>query len=241
MQDNGFARIWLGFLIIAVILMAGCRSTATDRMRVLEAQKADSERRNDQLKHQLAELRAQQIEAESARDSANARAEALNAQLEMQRRPTGRPAAQPVVVDRAALEEELRGTGVQLTGDGHGGARIVLASDVTFRPGRADLNRDAAGVLAKIAQALRSTEGVQAVRVEGHTDSDPIVTSGWSSNDALSLARAQIVRKYLVTQGVAEDFMTVEGHGSNQPVAPNTTDAGKARNRRVEIVLLARN
>lgn len=238
MQENGFARLWLGLVIIALILAAGCRSTRTDRMRVLEAQKADAERRNGDLKHQLAEMRAQQIEAESARDSANARAEALNAQLDMLRNQPDQPIA-PATIDRDALREQLRGTDVHVSDDGYGGARIVLASDVTFQAGRADLNHDAVGILAKIA-TFCTKQGIHAVRVEGHTDSDPIRKSGWKSNEELSLARAQVVRKYLITQGVAEEFLDVDGLGAAAPVAPNTSDENKARNRRVEILLLAR-
>ncbi|MHC4931437.1 MAG: OmpA/MotB family protein, partial [Planctomycetota bacterium] len=88
------------------------------------------------------------------------------------------------------------------------------------------------------AVALKQTEGIRAVRVEGHTDSDPIRKSGWKSNEALSLARAEMVRKYLVDRGIEKSLLQVKGFGASEPVVPNKTDEGKARNRRVEIVVL---
>ena len=69
--------------------------------------------------------------------------------------------------------------------------------------------------------------------MEGHTDN----TGSDETNRTLSLARANSVRDYLVTQGVEAERISVVGLGPDQPVASNDTSQGRARNRRVEIIL----
>ncbi|MHC4549510.1 MAG: OmpA/MotB family protein [Planctomycetota bacterium] len=240
MLVNAYARA--GLVLVVAVVLAGCR-TNTDRIRVLEAEKADAERRNRELKHAQAELRAERIKAEGTAESARARADALETQLEMMRarEPQDGEAGPETVemIDVTALRQAFEGTGADITDRDDGGATIVLPSDITFRAGRADLNRRAQETLRRVARALKEVHGFDRLRIEGHTDSDPIKKSGWKDNRELSLARASKVRMFLVAQGLDEGLMTVEGHGSDQPIAANTTAAGKARNRRVEIVLVA--
>ncbi|MHC4974125.1 MAG: OmpA/MotB family protein [Planctomycetota bacterium] len=237
MLVNAYARA--GLVLVVAVLVAGCR-TNTDRIRVLEAEKADAERRNSDLKHAQAELRAEKIKAEGEAESQRARLEALEAQLEIARTPTeaeGQESPNPARIDVARLSEEL-GRGAEVVERDDGGATIVLASDVTFTAGRADLNRQAQETLRRVARTLKQTDGFNRLRIEGHTDSDPIRKSGWRDNRELSLARASKVRMFLVAQGLGEDLMSVEGHGAARPIASNTSSQGKARNRRVEIVLV---
>jgi outer membrane protein OmpA-like peptidoglycan-associated protein len=66
--------------------------------------------------------------------------------------------------------------------------------------------------------------------IAGHTDN----SGKPEKNQALSVARAESVKKYLVSKGVAENRLTATGYGQDQPIADNTTPAGKAKNRRVE-------
>ena len=144
-------------------------------------------------------------------------------------------AGEPTVDVRSRLEA----SGVRVEGRGSGAA-IILASDVTFKAGQADLSKTAMVTLGRVALALKSTPGVQGIRVEGHTDSDPIRKSGWASNEALSQARAENVRKFLIQHGLDRSTVTVMGYGAARPVFPNDTAAHKANNRRVEIVIDAR-
>ena len=69
------------------------------------------------------------------------------------------------------------------------------------------------------------------VEVSGHTDN----TGASATNLRLSQARADAVRAYLATKGVAPERMVAKGYGPAQPIAPNTTSAGRAQNRRVEL------
>jgi chemotaxis protein MotB len=238
MLVNAYARA--GLVLVVAALLAGCR-TNTDRIRVLEAERADAERRNSELKHAQAELRAEKIKAEGDAESQRARLEALEAQLEIARTPMeeeGLDSPETARIDVERLIAEL-GKGAEVVERDDGGATIVLASDVTFTAGRADLNRQAQETLRLVARTLKETDGFNRLRIEGHTDSDPIRKSGWRDNRELSLARASKVRMFLVAQGLGEGLMSVEGHGAARPIASNTSSQGKARNRRVEIVLVA--
>ena len=76
--------------------------------------------------------------------------------------------------------------------------------------------------------------------MQGHTDSDPIKHSKWASNQELSKARAEAVRKYLLDKGVDASHVAAEGLGDSKPKDAGTTAAAKAKNRRVEIVVVTR-
>ena len=148
------------------------------------------------------------------------------------------PTEPTVVLETDALRNGLAGvSGISVTEAGDGTASIVLSSDVSFKAGRTDLSPKAELALRKVAGVLKSTPGVEHLRVEGHTDSDPIVNSGWPSNEALSLARASKVQKFLIHQGISGERLTVSGFGASRPIAPNKTAKDKATNRRVEIVV----
>jgi OOP family OmpA-OmpF porin len=109
---------------------------------------------------------------------------------------------------------------------------IVLSDKVLFDFDSATLTPAANDVLAEISKRL--TDGtVISVLVKGHTDS----VGSDAYNDKLSQRRADSVVAFLVGQGVATDKIKAEGFGESQPVADNATDAGRAQNRRVEIVV----
>lgn len=112
--------------------------------------------------------------------------------------------------------------------------RIVVAGDVLFGPGQAVVSREGRRELDTIARKITSQYRGDNVRVEGYTDSDPIRKSRWGSNQALSLARAEAVEKYLVSKGVSSGRISAVGRGSASPRAT------KAQSRRVEIVITER-
>jgi chemotaxis protein MotB len=76
--------------------------------------------------------------------------------------------------------------------------------------------------------------------VEGHTDSNPISTQRFPSNWELSSARASSVVRLFIESGVAPDRLTAAGYADQRPIAENNTEAGRARNRRVAIMLESR-
>lgn len=223
-----FKRLGLGLAVMGLLFAGGCRATSTDRMRVLEAEKSDLQSQNQDLKGQLAGTRARELQMQAEVDKERARADAAEAKLK-------------AAIRLAPRETGLEGTrGVQITPRDGGGANIILSSDVTFKAGRADLSKGAVQILRKVAAHVKATENVRAVRVEGHTDSDPIRKSGWKSNEDLSLARARMVLQYLLNNGISEDYLSVQGYGAQKPRASNKTKDGKSKNRRVVIVVLTK-
>ncbi|MCP5270495.1 MAG: OmpA family protein [Burkholderiaceae bacterium] len=129
-----------------------------------------------------------------------------------------------------AMERATAGTGIEVAKTADNQLQVNVPSDLSFATGRADLNPSLRPVLDQFAQGLDSTV---LVRIVGHTDS----TGSDAINDPLSLARARTVRDYLEDRGVPASRLMIEGRGSRQPVADNATDAGRAKNRRVEIFL----
>lgn len=113
------------------------------------------------------------------------------------------------------------------------GTVITLSGAVIFASGRYELLPSARNKLSEVASALSSGERESKIVVEGHTDS----TGSADTNQELSLKRASAVRDALVAQGVNADRVSVEGFGSSRPVADNSSQAGRANNRRVEIVI----
>ncbi|MDH3592654.1 MAG: OmpA family protein, partial [Planctomycetota bacterium] len=203
---------------------------------------AQAERRNQELLEKQARIGSELVEAKSQAESEEARRRAAEMQAEVLRNEATRSPGDGIEdIDGSTVDlEDLRdrvGPGARVVKNANGGATIVLASDITFRAGRADLNRNAESTLGRVVRALQETPGIARVRIEGHTDSDPIKKSGWSSNEELSLERAKRVRMYLVSKGLIEDNLSVAGHGSSRPIAPNNDANGKAKNRRVEIVV----
>ncbi len=109
---------------------------------------------------------------------------------------------------------------------------IVNMSDVLFDSGRYTLRPGAREKLAKVAGIILSHPGLR-IEVEGHTDS----VGGDEYNMRLSENRATAVQGYLVEEGIQPANVTAKGFGKTLPVADNSTDAGRQRNRRVELVV----
>jgi outer membrane protein OmpA-like peptidoglycan-associated protein len=103
---------------------------------------------------------------------------------------------------------------------------------VQFATGTADINASARENLAKFSGIVASYPGLR-FNIEGHTDS----TGSNATNNELSMKRAMTVRDYLITRGVPASSIDVAGLGSAAPLGDNTTVDGRARNRRVDIVL----
>lgn len=106
----------------------------------------------------------------------------------------------------------------------------VVLRGVTFETGRSALKPDSYTILDIVAASLVANPDIK-IEIGGHTDA----TGSPATNTRLSQARADAVRAYLATKGVAPERMVAKGYGPTQPVAPNTTPAGRAQNRRVEL------
>lgn len=109
---------------------------------------------------------------------------------------------------------------------------VAEISGVQFASGAATLNPSAREALARFVGIVLSYPTLEFM-VEGHTDSQ----GSAATNKELSRSRAMSVRDYLISQGLRATKIDVEGMGPEAPVADNATAAGRARNRRVEIVM----
>lgn len=113
------------------------------------------------------------------------------------------------------------------------GMVITLSGSVLFASAKSDLLPGAQMKLNQVADALTKQDPTSKIVVEGHTDSQ----GGASYNQDLSQHRAQTVRDYLVSRGVASDRVTAQGFGFTRSIADNGSPEGRANNRRVEIVV----
>jgi chemotaxis protein MotB len=138
-------------------------------------------------------------------------------------------------IDRLAKEAGLaKKMSTTVTPDG---LKIRLVTDgVLFDSGSAVVKDVGRPTLAQIGRII-DQEGRHPVQVEGHTDDRPIATSQYPSNWQLSGARAAAVVQQLNGAGVSGKRMSLAGYAAQHPIAGNATPAGRARNRRVEIIL----
>ncbi|MBZ5715716.1 OmpA family protein [Nannocystis pusilla] len=160
------------------------------------------------------------LAAEQAENATNA--SRLTAEQERRAEAERRAALAIAALARvAAVKDEERGTVVTLSGS------------VLFASGKSELLPTAASRLTQVAEALVAGDPDATFVVEGHTDS----SGNEDFNQKLSEARAQAVRDFLVSRGVAADRIQARGVGEAQPVADNSSAEGRANNRRVEIII----
>ena len=117
------------------------------------------------------------------------------------------------------------------------GFTIHIMDDILFKSGSADLNQNSMDVLSKIAALLKDVKND--IRIEGHTDNVPINTDVFKSNWHLSVGRALNTAYYLINkEGLRPEKISVVGFSEYKPIASNTTNDGRANNRRVDIVII---
>ena len=185
---------------------------------------------------ELARARERELAAAKARaDEARGEAIAATAQAAAAEAERGRIASE---LDRLKREREQLQTALK---DALGkymrvseSARgiVVDMGDILFDVNKATLKRDAELAVAKVSGILAVFQRVS-IRVEGHTDS----TGTEAFNRKLSAERARAVAEFLEAQGIAAARIAHAGYGPANPVAPNDTKEGRARNRRVEVIL----
>ena len=115
------------------------------------------------------------------------------------------------------------------------GLRLNLTQEVLFPSGSAEVNASGRAVLGKVAERVRGIP--HEVEVQGHTDNVPIHSKRYPTNWELAGARASRVVRLLEESGVDPERLWAVSHGEYAPVAPNDSDAGRAKNRRIEITL----
>ena len=131
---------------------------------------------------------------------------------------------------KRAMEEATAGTGVQVTQTRENLLQLDIPSDISFRVNSAAILPNFQPILDRFAQTLVANPATT-VQIIGHTDS----TGTDAINNPLSVNRAASARDYLVARGVQVSRIMIDGRGSRDPIADNSSPAGRAQNRRVEI------
>ena len=202
------------------------QSQAAAQQSQLDAQKAQLEAQQEAA--QRAQADAQRAQAEAAAAEAEARAKAArDAQAAAEQ--SAQQAAEAAQQARERLKQQLNQV-LQTTETARG--LIVNMPDVLFDFNKYTLKPEAREKLAKVSGILLAYPDLK-TQVEGYTDS----IGSAEYNQKLSEERADSVRTYLVTQSVADANVSAVGFGKTKPIADNSTAAGRAQNRRVELVV----
>jgi outer membrane protein OmpA-like peptidoglycan-associated protein len=197
------------------------------------AQQAQQDAQQAQLAAQAAEAAAQQQAEERARANAAAAEAEARARAARDAQQAAEQSAQQAALQAQQARERLRAqlnAVLQTTETARG--LIVNMPDVLFDFNKYSLKPEAREKLAKVSGILLGYPNLK-LQVEGHTDN----IGSLEYNQKLSEERAGTVREYLVAQSVPDSNVTAEGFGKTKPIADNSTSAGRAQNRRVELVV----
>lgn len=212
-------------ILVAVIALAaatgGCQeeqlkqeiATLNARLRLANAE-------NDGLRNDVTELRDDRARVEN---------DLAQAQRDLDAKP------KETIVYRDQKPD--LGPGVEWR-ETPGEITVTLPNAILFGSGQAVLKAGSKATLGKVAAIINRDYSGNMIRVEGHTDSDPIRKSKWKDNWELSCERAMAVVRHLVTRGINKNKVYAAGFGPYAPRASNATAAGKAKNRRVQVVIL---
>ena len=162
--------------------------------------------------------------------------EASQAEVERQQRRENMKSVAGSLLN--VMESLVKGGQVKVT-ESNRGISIEINASLLFDPAQAVLNQESVQVLTAVARVLASD--THQVQIEGHTDNLPIASPVFPSNWELSSARASSVTRLFVDNGVAPQRIVVIGYADNRPVDSNDTPEGRARNRRVTVMILAEN
>jgi chemotaxis protein MotB len=227
-------------------------STASSLQTALERERQISTEALSQveiLNQQLAALRRQLAALNAVLEAAEAKDRESQAQIADLGRRLNSALAQKVQ-ELARFRSEFFGrlrqilsqrSDIRVVGD-----RFVFQSEVLFPKGSADINLEGEQEMRKLAIALRELEQeipadlAWVLRVDGHTDVDPIATSSFRSNWDLSAARAIAVVNFLIANGVSPQHLVAAGFGEFQPIDSGDSEEAKSRNRRIELKLTER-
>jgi outer membrane protein OmpA-like peptidoglycan-associated protein len=201
---------------------------------------AQQARMNAEQQAQQSQLAAQQAQAaaeQQAAERARAEAQAAEAQAQAEKARAAQRAAEQSAQQASQQAEQVRerlrqqlNQVLQTTETARG--LIVNMSDVLFDFNKYTLKPEAREKLAKVSGILLAYPNLK-LQVEGYTDN----IGSDEYNQKLSEERADGVRQYLVSQNVSDQNVTAQGFGKKDPVADNSTDQGRAQNRRVELVV----
>jgi outer membrane protein OmpA-like peptidoglycan-associated protein len=210
-----------------------------DRILLEESRREAENARMELEKQRIASMvQAEETDRLRAEGEQNAAAaEAARAQAEQTKRIADAQAKEAELARKEAQLAELAASDLRgrlqniRATRGAQGMQMTL-DDIAFAPGRAALRPEAKASLGKLV-AFVNKDPTKPIRIEGHTDG----RGNANANQLLSQRRADSVRDALIAAGVAASRMTSAGLGADNPVADNETEEGRAKNRRVDVIL----
>ncbi len=236
------------FPVVALLLFAGCVSQGTYDIKAKEAQTLTGQVEKLQaetasLKAEVNTLKDDQRKGLLERDALRARVNDLTQnvnELKAEKAEQLEKATQTADELRKKLEKEIQEGQVQIT-EMKNRLTMTMVDKIIFPSGSAEISKEGKQVLDKVVSILKDVKDKR-IQIEGHTDNVKIVSSlkkRFPTNWELSTARATEVVRYLQEAGgIDPGLLSATGYSQYQPVAPNDTEEGKHKNRRIEIVLL---
>lgn len=209
--------------------MEGLKQDNTNLQEILQA-------KSGTLSKQIVELREQLAQLKGENETLQSKALALEVQrkeevLEM------KITYEDLLQDMKSEIEKGKITITQLKGK----LKVNMVDEILFDSGKAAIKPQGVEVLQRVGKILLNVKD-QAISIEGHTDNVPIgpdLKKIYPTNWELSAARAMTVARYLHEKiGVDPSLLSATGYGEHQPIASNETEEGRAKNRRIEIVLI---
>jgi len=244
-----YGTVGFVLLVLMVIGFSYCGSykgksqTLFDENEKLNSQVRSLSREQEETKNQLEETKGQ-LKAKSTE------ADMLQSALSDLRKQVSAVAAEKAKVEQEklslteltdSLRQEIEAKEVKIT-ELEGKLTVNLMDKVLFDSGKAEIKKAGREVLDKIAKNLLNKYPARPVRVEGHTDNVPIgseLRAKFPTNWELSTARATSAARYLQDRGgVSPERLSAVGYSEYHPIVSNDTEDGRARNRRIEIILL---
>ncbi|MHC4295505.1 MAG: OmpA/MotB family protein [Planctomycetota bacterium] len=214
------------------LAMLGCNDQYKREVMALRSQYNDLSRQNQDLRNQLSQSKTREAELLSQLDTKDSQLssrmqEAMHLKAQLSEKP------EPTVI----VEQPTKSGSWDV---GRYADRVTVGSDILFAAGRASITAKGKKALNKIVRDIKNKYPHQLVRVYGYTDSDPIKRTKklWKDNLDLSANRAMAVTRYLRDKGINAENVETIAMGATNFVAKNNTSANKAKNRRVEIVVI---
>ncbi|HUJ62165.1 MAG TPA: OmpA family protein [Kofleriaceae bacterium] len=247
--------------LLLVVALAGCVRSSTyqkalDENASLKQQLADSQKKEadaektlgDKIKDLEAQLgqldmTAKNKEAElgkTASELGKVKGQQAATENELAELRRQHDAAEKRLAAYKALQEKFRAlvdTGKLQVVFRNGQMTLKLPSGILFPSGSAELSKGGQAALGEVVKVLNQFTD-RRFMVAGHTDNQPIKTAVFKNNWYLSTARANSVVQYMIKEGFPAKNLAAAGYGEFDPVADNTTDAGREQNRRIEIILV---
>lgn len=232
--------LWGAFTAFFIFFMAGCaelkqlRVETADQKTKIEQLTQDNESCQSSLKTTQAQLKAKDAEVRSLQAGIKSKETELKA-----KEVKVKEQSDAYTKMQEAMKAELNSKQVALK-ELEGKLTLTMVESILFDSGKADVKKEGVDALGKVAGVLANTTD-QEVIVAGYTDNVQIggrLAKIYPTNWELSAARAISVVKILVADGVDPKMLSAAGYSEYRPVADNDTPEGKAKNRRMEIILM---